>query len=65
MYRRSRTWRTERLCQLKTMNFPWLDIKLLRLICHGIEETLQIELVGAGDGVRTRDVQLGKLAFYH
>ena len=20
---------------------------------------------GAGDGVRTRDVQLGKLAFYH
>ena len=24
-----------------------------------------LKLYGAGDGVRTRDVQLGKLAFYH
>jgi len=24
-----------------------------------------LKRTGAGDGVRTRDVQLGKLAFYH
>ena len=27
--------------------------------------SLSYRKVGAGDGVRTRDVQLGKLAFYH
>jgi len=24
-----------------------------------------VDFIGAGDGTRTRDVQLGKLAFYH
>jgi hypothetical protein len=28
-------------------------------------DTLSCSKDGAGDGVRTRDVQLGKLAFYH
>ena len=31
----------------------------------GSPNPLQSEGYGAGDGVRTRDVQLGKLAFYH
>jgi hypothetical protein len=28
-------------------------------------DALSCSKYGAGDGVRTRDVQLGKLAFYH
>ncbi len=32
-------------------------------VCFGGAKCLILS--GAGDGVRTRDVQLGKLAFYH
>ena len=33
-----------------------------KLLRHVVRKLL---IFGAGDGVRTRDVQLGKLAFYH
>jgi hypothetical protein len=35
--------------------------------CNGMQvfSVLLSPLFGAGDGTRTRDVQLGKLAFYH
>jgi hypothetical protein len=34
---------------------------------HDVKEKCSevVERFGAGDGTRTRDVQLGKLAFYH
>jgi hypothetical protein len=30
----------------------------------GTESTQVVEVIGAGDGDRTRDIELGKLAFY-
>jgi hypothetical protein len=64
----SRTGHTQILDQPETESAPWLHPAAKRLLpplilCFAKLFDL-FGLSGAGDGDRTRDVQLGKLAFY-